>query len=130
MIRRAASALILAATVAVGSSALATIDPLAKMDEKIVVTANIVLSFVAPVDPSRTVVDVYGAYGRVPVGTLQQGPHPYDILVPLAGSLASGTYSVEYEALTTEGSKMFGSTTITVTPADIAPTDANLIGAK
>ncbi|WP_446737895.1 copper resistance protein CopC [Rhizobium sp. CFBP 13726] len=100
------------------------------MDDSVATAANIVLTFAVPVDPERSHVEVSGAFGGVPVGVLRQGPRIEDPIVPLTEGLPSGTYSVNYKATAIDGSKMFGSTSITVPPSPAAPTGADLMGAK
>lgn len=130
MIRKVTFVLILAAAVALGSRTFAAIDPVEAMDENIVVAANIVLTFVAPVDPSRSSVEVFGSAGKVPVGLLRQGSDSEDLLIPLGHSLPPGTYSVEFEAIAIDGTKMFGSTSVIISPGPNAPSPTDLLGAK
>ena len=80
--------------------------------------AELDLGFSEGVNPTFTGVTVTGPAGAVaPTGTAKLGPGGDTTLVVLVtGTLAAGTYKVDWHALATDGHKTNGTYTFTIKP--------------
>lgn len=137
MLRKAASAFLVAALVAAGSPAFSAIDPHNDIKENAEtpkenaeVPANVTLLFGVPVDANRSTAEISGPAGRIQVGAVRQGQNKDELLIPLPGDLAPGTYAVRFSTIAANGKPMAGSASVTVSPSNGEGPAVDQLGAK
>jgi methionine-rich copper-binding protein CopC len=115
------STLALLAALATSVDVNAAIDPRVPMGDRSPPSDNITLTFSAPVQADRTTIKLSGPRGPVPIGDLRSGGDPAEVIVPVSTDLPSGLYVIRFDAYSTSGEAMSGTSSVIVPPREFLP---------
>ena len=107
-------ALALFAGLSLAAEAHASINPLAPMEDTVLPSDTITLTFTQPVAVQKTKVELSGPRGPVAVGRIYSGGDAQELVVSVSNGLPAGTYFLRFSAFSLSGEPINGVTSVVV----------------